>query len=671
MCGIFGFVASPESSFKLDLLPELLENLFVLSESRGKDASGIAVLTSDNITIYKRPMRARNLIRQREFKQLTRAIINGNESSQLAIVGHARMVTNGHQEHHFNNQPVTKHGMVCLHNGIIVNDQPLWNDIPNIEREYEVDTEVLLSLIEYNTRKGLAYNDAIHNALNEIQGANSIALVSDKQDTVVLATSNGSLYYAQSTNGKELIFASEKYIAQQIMADPSVKDFFGDIEPCHLMPKHGVIFEINHLEHQTFELSNNQIPELEKQTQHIRKIDDIYVDIPSASNGRNPTIYSQTYKENDVFLNRVTDAVSHLRRCTRCLLPETFPFISYDDDGVCNICRNYQPINFLGEDKLHELVNPHRKTNGAPDVLVPLSGGRDSSYSIHYIKNELNLNPVAYTYDWGMVTDLARRNISRMCGALEIEHILISADINTKRENIRKNVAAWLKRPRLGTVPLFMAGDKQFFYYANMLRNQMNIDMVLFGMNPLERTDFKVGFTGVNEIDTKQEKHYALSLTNQAKMAMYYGTEFLMNPRYLNSSMLDSMFAFVSYYMIPKNYDILYEYLPWDENEINDTLLGTYDWETATDTVSTWRIGDGTASFYNYIYYVLAGFSENDTFRSNQIRENQISREEGMRLIERDNQPRYQSIQTYCETIGIDFSEAICNINNAPKLYEL
>lgn len=46
------------------------------------------------------------------------------------------------------------------------------------------------------------------------------------------------------------------------------------------------------------------------------------------------------------------------------------------------------------------------------------------------------------------------------------------------------------------------------------------------------------------------------------------------------------------------------------------------------DTNTTWRIGDGTAAFYNYVYYTVAGFTEHDTFRSNQIREGQMTREE-------------------------------------------
>ena len=44
-------------------------------------------------------------------------------------------------------------------------------------------------------------------------------------------------------------------------------------------------------------------------------------------------------------------------------------------------------------------------------------------------------------------------------------------------------------------------------------------------------------------------------------------------------------------------------------------------------------IGDGTAAFYNYVYQTIAGFTEHDTFRSNQIREGMITREQAMQLV--------------------------------------
>ena len=103
-----------------------------------------------------------------------------------------------------------------------------------------------------------------------------------------------------------------------------------------------------------------------------------------------------------------------------------------------------QKINNFNKNKLLSIVENYRKNNGKADCLVPLSGGRDSIL-FHYVKNELNMNPIAFTYDWGMVTDLARRNIARICGQLEVENIIVAADIQWKRDNIRKNILAWLK----------------------------------------------------------------------------------------------------------------------------------------------------------------------------------------------------------------------------------
>ena len=65
----------------------------------------------------------------------------------------------------------------------------------------------------------------------------------------------------------------------------------------------------------------------------------------------------------------------------------------------------------------------------------------------------------------------------------------------------------------------------------------------------------------------------------------------------------------------------------------------------------------------------LTCFTENDTFRSNQIREGLISREVALIKIEEENQPRWESIQWYCNTIGIDWENAIKIINNIKTLY--
>ena len=98
-------------------------------------------------------------------------------------------------------------------------------------------------------------------------------------------------------------------------------------------------------------------------------------------------------------------------------------------------------------------------------------------------------------------------------------------------------------------------------------------------------------------------------------------------------------------------------------------MLAQYNWETAIDTKSTWRIGDGTSAFYNYVYHRTAGFSEHDTFRSNQIREGQLSRSEALRAAESENAPRYPNIKWYLDAVGVDFDDCIDRINNMTPLY--
>ena len=454
----------------------------------------------------------------------------------------------------------------------------------------------------------------------------------------------------------------------------SGKTLFGvNLEVRQLTSNKGIVINMNDLTIQHFDsllqnnpILKNRIPSFKLQKyildNEVNK-KDVVID---------PATFINRSKEQHLFniLEINTESINKLRRCKKCLLPETFPHIEYDVDGVCNYCNNYivknqpRPI-----DELKELVEPYRKVNGKPDCLVPFSGGRDSTYTLHIVKEILGLNPIAYTYDWGMVTDLARRNIARVCGKLGVENIIVSADIRWKRENIRKNIQAWLRYPSLGMIPLFMAGDKFFFYYCNQVKKQTGIDLNIWGINYLENTEFKIGFAGLPPKFDKK-RIYSLSVNNQLKLFSFIGKNLIRSPGYVNQSVWDSLGSFAARYIAPKrDYYHMFDYYRWDENEINDLIQNEYKWETAIDTDSTWRIGDGTASFYNYIYYTVAGFSENDTFRSNQIREGMLDRETALKLVAEDNKPRYETLRWYLEIVGLDFAEVIKRVNSIPKLY--
>ncbi len=680
MCGIFGVIVNKTSNYKPRFLKNSLENLAALSESRGKDSSGICFRNDkkSQFDILKATGPITNLLKQKEYKILLKENLGIYEKNMSNFVsfGHSRLVTNGSQLQEYNNQPVIKDGLIVIHNGIITNVEDLWIKNTQLKKEFDLDTEIMLAMMRENLSCGDSIDKSINKIISSVEGTVSTAMFFDDRDEVLLATNNGSLYYA--TNNKNfLIFASENYILQKLIEDLNIKSKVDNLSVKQLITNTAIQikvtdFKLNYLKI-TNEISHDS--EILESKEVIKKCKICCKSLKGDNN--KPMIVDESKFNLDIqnsnkrkLLEYNIDKIKKLKRCTKCILPYTFPFIEFDDRGVCNYCNNYIQKNQPKPIKeLLELVEPFRSKDGSPDVLIPFSGGRDSTYVLHFVKKELGLNPIAYTYDWGMVTDLGRRNIARVCGKLGVENIIVAADIKMKRRNIKLNIKAWLKKPELGMIPLFMAGDKQFFKYANLVKKQQKIDLNIWGINFLENTDFKVGFCGVPP-EWDKEMIYSMNFRRKIKLFKYVGKNIMTNPSYLNLSLYDTFDSFLSRYTNPrKDYYHFFDYFEWNENEIDHILNEEYGWETAKDLKSTWRIGDGTASFYNYIYYTVAGFSEFDTFRSNQIREGMITREEALELVNDENIPRYDSLRWYLEIIGLDYENTIKKINKISKLY--
>lgn len=658
MCGIFGIILRPGAELTARKAREILSELYVMSESRGKESAGLHLYLpgqGEAVTL-KGSFSASKLIASKEYK----AAINAETDLPAVMIAHSRLVTNGSAAKAENNQPVRKGHVSMIHNGICVNVDRLWEKHADLNRAAEVDTEVLAALANNSMQGTVDPVVATQLVYSELFGAASIAWVDDRLPLVTLATNTGDLYFADQLDKGYMVFASERFILETTLKKhiPEGTPAVDWMSPCNGTVINAASTAARH----DFELAGAATP---------------MPDTPALQSGdtTHKAIILGTLKAPvlggpaDLSLIRYNpDNLRALKRCTKCVLPETFPYITFDSDGVCSYCNNYKPryvdMHPVETKKAFiDSLEKYRRAGKEPDVIVPFSGGRDSCHGLHLIKEEFGLKPITFTYDWGMVTDLARRNIARMCGELGVQNILVSADLAFKRENIRKNVSAWLKNPQLGLVPLFMAGDKHFFKVVNDLKRQTGIDLDLWCANPLENTDFKSGFCGVAPDFDKSRVDY-LSFGRKAKMMSYYARNFIRNPRYINKSMQDTFTAFLAYYFEPRrDFYFIFDHFIWNEDEVNDTLINQYDFELSPDSPSSWRIGDGTAPFYNYIYITARGFSEFDTFRSNQIREGQITREYAMSKIFDENAPRVESLEWYLNTVGLDFDSTIRTIN--------
>ena len=126
--------------------------------------------------------------------------------------------------------------------------------------------------------------------------------------------------------------------------------------------------------------------------------------------------------------------------------------------------------------------------------------------------------------------------------------------------------------------------------------------------------------------------------------------------------------SFFTTFIAKDDFLYLYQYIPWNEEELVDTLMINYDWEKAEYTENTWRIGDGYTTFINYIYYNLAGFSEFDTFRSQQIRAGLINRNIALKLTHKDNQYDMATLKEFMGQVGLNLEEVLTRIGEIPKL---
>lgn len=579
------------------------------SQQRGKDSSGLLTYDDGRYQVY------------RADYQITRLLKEVRPYASHIVLGHSRLITNGLSD----NQPVVRDDVCVLHNGIVVNDEAIWSQIGKT-RAQQIDTEVIAAIAAAHLEEGGDLAQLPSRILGLCRGVVACALILPKLGKLCLFSNNGSLYVGRK--GQSTFFASESYPLSVIGCE---------------------------------EIS--QVKEA------------VFVDIPASE--ASVVISDRNERTTDLIPalllsgaeEKLLEYRKHsLRRCTKCVLPETMPFISFDAEGVCNYCRSYKPRNKpRPKEQLFELVEPYRRKAGN-DCIVPFSGGRDSCYGLHLIVKELKMKPVTYTYDWGMVTDLGRRNISRMCAELGVENIIVADDIAKKREHIAQNLRAWLKSPHMGMISILTAGDKHFFRHIETIKAQTGISLNLWGINPLEVTHFKAGFLGVPP-DFEEKRVYSHGAMKQLRYQYLRFKAMLASPGYFNSSLWDTLSGeYYRSFTKKTDYYHIFDYWRWDEKQIDDTLA-QYDWEKSPDTKTTWRIGDGTAAFYNYVYYTVAGFTEHDTFRSNQVREGDLTREEALEMVLDENTPRYPNIKWYLDAVGVDFKEAISAVNSIPKLY--
>lgn len=118
-----------------------------------------------------------------------------------------------------------------------------------------------------------------------------------------------------------------------------------------------------------------------------------------------------------------------MKRCTRCVLPETYPGIRFDEDGVCNFCRLFKGTERLRKSmdryrgKFEKLLEERRRTGGY-DAIMAYSGGKDSTYTMAVLRERYDLSILAMTMDNGFISPRSLENIRAVVEGLGVDLII-------------------------------------------------------------------------------------------------------------------------------------------------------------------------------------------------------------------------------------------------------
>jgi N-acetyl sugar amidotransferase len=172
----------------------------------------------------------------------------------------------------------------------------------------------------------------------------------------------------------------------------------------------------------------------------------------------------------------------HVRYCTQCVYPETKPDLSFDDDGVCSACRaaeeKYVGIDWKQrEHDFYDVINHFRLPEGKPgyDCIVPVSGGKDSTYQAYFMKNVCGLNPLCVCFETTCVTEVGRANLDNLSDmGIDVVHFKKNHPVYRKMvvEGFKRvGDEMWPNHVGIFTIPILVAV-------------KFGIPLIVWGENP-------------------------------------------------------------------------------------------------------------------------------------------------------------------------------------------
>lgn len=342
--------------------------------------------------------------------------------------------------------------------------------------------------------------------------------------------------------------------------------------------------------------------------------------------------------------------------------------IEFDSHGVCDACRFHEKketgINWeLREKELMALCDRYRKPTGY-DVVVPGSGGKDSAYTSHILKEKYGMNPLTVTWAPHLYTEIGWENFTNWIHVGGLDNILFTPNGKLHRY-LTKEAFNNLLHP----FQPFIIGQR---IIGPLIANKFGIKLVMYGENQAEYGNA----VEENLSPVMQTKFFSSVKTTDIRLGGKKISEHLRNTKftikdfepYLPLQVEESKLAEVHY---------LGYYLKWDPQEcfyyaVENTGFKPNTIRTEGTYSKYSSIDDKVDPFHYYTTHIKFGLGRASYDAAQEVRNKKITREEAVLLVKQfDSEFPSLYFQEFLDYLSISKNEFELKVdeNRSPHLW--
>lgn len=357
-----------------------------------------------------------------------------------------------------------------------------------------------------------------------------------------------------------------------------------------------------------------------------------------------------------------------LRWCSRCVYPTSSAVpLALDDEGVCTGCRVHELRQEVDWDarleELLQIVEPYRRSSGY-ECVIGVSGGKDSYFQTHFVKEKLGLNPLLITYNGNNYLDVGWENLLRMKEVFGVDHYIISPSVDMlirmNRLGFRKTGDMnWHAHAGIQTLPMKMA-------------TQLGIPLVFYGEHGWTLTGGMLSVGDDPEFTARWRKDMALR--------GYDWHDFVGDEEDPVAEHELECFKYPSDEAITANGTrgiYIGNYDKWDANAHTKLVTEKYGWKPSPVPFErTYRRASNLDDRYengahDYLKYVKFGYGRATDHACKDIRTGYMTREEGIEMVRKYDHVRSSDIDFWLDYVGRDaeWFDTIADTFRSPRVW--